>query len=104
MAEVLTLPLDLSADGVRRLAAKLEADARSGMDLCPRRAQITCLCASLTRSLRELREALGRAAEELPEGAPTLCVLRDAAACVIWLAQVMMAGATGLHAHPAPGA
>lgn len=100
MPEVLTLPVALSSEGCRRMAARLESDAREGVDLGPRGVQIACLTASLTRSLRDLREALGRAVAVLPDGDPTLCGLRDAVFGMTRIAHLVMAGAAGLPKRP----
>jgi hypothetical protein len=100
MTDILTLPVALSSDGCRRMAVRLESDAREGVDLGPRGAQIECLTASLSRSLRELGEALGRAMAVLPEGDPTLCGLREAVSGMTWIAHLVMAGAARHHAIP----
>lgn len=104
MTEIVTFPLALSAEGGRRLSARLEADVRAGVDPGPRSTQIDCLSVSLARSLQELKEALARAAAELPEGDPTLCTLREAVAGVTRIAQAVMAGAVGLRPHPVAAA
>lgn len=98
MTEVLTMPVALSAQGGRRMAARLERDARAGVDLGPRGAQIDCLTASLTRSLRELKDTLGWAVAMLPEGDSALCGLRDA---VSGMGRLAMVAVTGLHAPQA---
>lgn len=102
MAEILTLPLDLSAEGSRRLGLQLERDARAGVDLGPRQAQINCLIEALAGSLRELAEALERVAVDLPEGDPALCRLRTAGAGVTQLALAAIAGAADLQALSCP--
>lgn len=98
MTEVLTTPVALSAERSRRMAAWLERDARAGVDLCPRGAQIDCLTASLARSLRELKGTLGRAVAMLPEGDSVLCGLRDA---VSGMGRLAMVAVTDLHAPQA---
>jgi hypothetical protein len=100
MSEVLTLPVALSSEGCRRMAGRLGSDARAGVDLGPREAQIEGLTASRNRSLPELREALGRAVAVLPEGDPALCDLRDAVFGMTRIADVVIAGAAGLPERP----
>ena len=102
MADLLPLPVTLSADASRRLGAQLEIDARAGVDLGPRHVQIACLTASLSHALQDLMDAIGWAAADLPADDPALTRLRANAFAVSWLALVMMASAAELRAHAAP--
>ncbi len=72
MADLLPLPVTLSADASRRLGAQLEIDARAGVDLGPRHVQIACLTASLSHALQDLMDAIGWAAADLPADDPAL--------------------------------
>lgn len=100
MTDVLTLPLDLSPEASRLLRDRLERDVAAGLDPGPRHAQIACLSGSLTRSLHQLREALGRALSELPAGDPRAISLQEAASGMASLAQAVMDLAGGCRAPP----
>lgn len=104
MAEVLTLPLDLSAEASRRLHVQLEQEMAAGLDPGSRQAQIACLSGSLTRALHQLRESVRRAVSDLPADDPTASTLHEAATGMALLAQAVMAGAAGLGAQPLPEA
>ncbi|MFH6787320.1 MULTISPECIES: hypothetical protein [Methylobacterium] len=102
MADVLALPLDLSAEGVHRLRIQLERDLAAGLDPGSRQAQIACLSGSLARSLHQLREAVGKALSEMPANDPLALNLRDAATGMTRIAEAVMAGAAGPGALPLP--
>lgn len=101
MADLLPLPVTLSADASRRLGAQLEIDARAGVDLGPRHVQIACLTASLSHALQDLMDAIGWAAADLPADDPALCGLRADAFAVTRLALLMISGAAELNAPAA---
>jgi hypothetical protein len=101
MAQVLTLPLDLSPDVTRRLCAQLERAAGTGIDLGSRQIQIAGVSDALTRSLQDLDAALRRMAAHLPADDPTASGLREAAGAMTSIARSVLGIAGGCEVQPA---